>query len=243
MFRNVMTYLGLGPDEEYDDGYLYDDAYDDDQPAGAHSSVGAYPMASGAPQASHVTSVPPARVAPVDDDASAVGAVRPLRRVPNPSFDDGARRNDGRGVTIDLGADEPWNSSVRTTGGPGSGFGASTGSATGGGMSGSFDRGRTEPVVRPVPIQRTKPRALSPQTFGDAKLLADDIKASVPVVMNLRGVDKDLARRLIDFASGVCYSLDASMEKLASQVFLLTPASVEVSGDERRRIEERGFDR
>ncbi len=97
--------------------------------------------------------------------------------------------------------------------------------------------------VRPVPMQRSKPKTLSPQSFGDAKILADDFKRSVPVIMNLQGLDRDLARRLIDFASGVCYSLGGSMEKMAPQVFLITPRSVEVSDEDRRRIEERGFDR
>ncbi|MEZ5228017.1 MAG: cell division protein SepF [Acidimicrobiales bacterium] len=180
-----------------------------------------------------------------DPGASAVSSVRPLRPVPSPELDDdwsrsteSVERSNGRSRTatsgagqhdlLDLDAEEARSLSGRNAGShdryPG-------------------DRQRNEPVVRPVPIQRTKPRALTPKTFADAKVLADDIKGSVPVVMNLREADRDLARRLIDFASGVCYSLDASMEKLASQVFLLTPASVEVSGEERRCIEERGFDR
>lgn len=100
-----------------------------------------------------------------------------------------------------------------------------------------------EPTVRPMPIQRTKPRVLTPQSFGDAKVLADEFKRSVPVIMNLQTIDRDLARRLIDFSSGVCYSLSGSMEKMAPQVFLLTPRNVEVSDEDRRRIEERGFDR
>ena len=54
--------------------------------------------------------------------------------------------------------------------------------------------------------------------------------------MDLRNVERDLARRLIDFASGLCYALDGSMEKLDRQVFLLTPASVEVSDSDRARF-------
>ncbi len=98
------------------------------------------------------------------------------------------------------------------------------------------------PAVRPRAIQHTKPKSVSPQSFGDAKILADEFKRSVPVVMNLRQLDRDLSRRLIDFASGVCYALGGAMEKLASGVFLLTPRGVEVSADDRRRLEERGYD-
>lgn len=102
--------------------------------------------------------------------------------------------------------------------------------------------GRSEDDVAAVsPVVASKPRMLTPQSFGDAKVLADEFRRSTPVIMQLSDVDRDLARRLIDFASGVCYSLGGSMEKMASNVFLLLPKGAEVSADERRRIEERGF--
>ena len=98
-------------------------------------------------------------------------------------------------------------------------------------------------VVRSLDSMRAKPRTLLPESFADAKVVADEFKRDIPVVLNLQSVDRDLARRLIDFASGICYVLDGSMEKLASQVFLLIPESVEVSDEDRRRIEERGYAR
>ncbi|MEA2685786.1 MAG: cell division inhibitor SepF, partial [Actinomycetota bacterium] len=51
----------------------------------------------------------------------------------------------------------------------------------------------------------------------------------------------ELCRRLIDFASGVTYGLGGQMEKAADQVFLLTPTNVEVSAEEKRRLQERGL--
>lgn len=103
---------------------------------------------------------------------------------------------------------------------------------------------RTEKEIETVtPVVASKPRSVAPQSFGDAKVLADEFKRSIPVIMQLSDVDRELARRLIDFASGVCYSLGGSMEKLANNVFLLLPKGTEVAADERRRIEERGFDR
>ncbi|MGB5758733.1 MAG: cell division protein SepF, partial [Acidimicrobiales bacterium] len=100
-----------------------------------------------------------------------------------------------------------------------------------------------EAVVRSLDSMRAKPRTLAPESFGDAKLVADEFKRDIPVLLNLQGLERELARRLIDFASGICYALDGSMEKIASQVFLLVPEGVEVSDEDRRRIEERGYAR
>lgn len=109
--------------------------------------------------------------------------------------------------------------------------------------SGETADGSTGAVVRSLDSMRAKPRTLMPESFAEAKLVADEFKRGVPVVLNLQAIERDLARRLIDFASGICYVLDGSMEKIASQVFLLIPEAVEVSDEDRRRIEERGYAR
>lgn len=97
-------------------------------------------------------------------------------------------------------------------------------------------------VVRPVPISaNAKPHALAPTSFNDAQELADKFKGNQPVIMNLQSADRDLARRLIDFASGLCYGVGGQMEKVANQVYLLTPSNVEVSAEERRRLQEHGY--
>ncbi len=98
-------------------------------------------------------------------------------------------------------------------------------------------------VVRSIESARSRPRTLSPESFADAKEIGDEFKRGAPVVVNLQGLDRELVRRLVDFASGVCYALDGSMEKLAPQVFLLTPNGLDVSDDDRRRIEQRGYAR
>jgi cell division inhibitor SepF len=60
--------------------------------------------------------------------------------------------------------------------------------------------------------------------------------------MNLQAADRELGRRLVDFASGLAYALGGSMQPVAENVFLVTPAGVQVSAEERRRLlEERGF--
>ena len=72
--------------------------------------------------------------------------------------------------------------------------------------------------------------------------MADRFLADQPVIINLQGVDAELSRRIIDFASGVCYGLGGSMEKVATQVYLMTPHDVEVSDDDRKRFEQNDLD-
>ena len=97
-------------------------------------------------------------------------------------------------------------------------------------------------VVRPVPVaSNAKPHALTPVSFNDAQELADKFKGNQPVILNLQSADRDLARRLIDFASGLCYGVGGQMEKVANSVYLLSPSNVEVSAEERRRMQEHGF--
>ncbi len=98
-------------------------------------------------------------------------------------------------------------------------------------------------VVRPLPAAAgSKPFVVGPTSFNDAQDVADKFKINVPVILNLQGVERDLARRIIDFASGLCYGLGGQMERVANQVYLLTPSDVEVSPEERRRLRERGYE-
>jgi cell division inhibitor SepF len=114
-------------------------------------------------------------------------------------------------------------------------------------------------VVRPIPrdapsdpttgnrpaVVRTlaaaKVHVMEPEGFNDAQDVGDRLKSGQPVILNLQGVDRDLQRRLIDFSSGLCYALGGTMEKAAEQVFLLTPSDVEVSQEEKGRLQARGL--
>jgi len=80
-----------------------------------------------------------------------------------------------------------------------------------------------------------------PKAFNDAQEIANQFKATVPVILNLQGIDSDLSKRLIDFSSGLTYALDGGMQRIADKVFLLTPRNVEVSAEERARLIEKGF--
>jgi len=82
---------------------------------------------------------------------------------------------------------------------------------------------------------------VAPKNFNDVQDVADKFKDSIPVILNLQGTDTDLSKRLIDFSSGLTYALDGGMQRIADKVFLLTPANVEVSAEERARLVEKGF--
>ncbi len=97
-------------------------------------------------------------------------------------------------------------------------------------------------VVRPIPTaQSAKVQVVAPTRFADAQEIGDRFKSGQPVIVNLQNNERELARRMIDFCSGVTYALGGSMDKVADQVFLLTPSNVEVSAEEKRRLEERGY--
>lgn len=107
------------------------------------------------------------------------------------------------------------------------------------------------PEAEPAPAvggetSRTSPppqvHIVEPRSFNDAKEIGDRLRVDSPVIMNLQRVESDLAKRLVDFASGLTYGLSGSIQKVAERVFLLTPKNVEVSAEETQRIiSERGF--
>jgi cell division inhibitor SepF len=129
---------------------------------------------------------------------------------------------------------EPRNVEPRSMGGGGMGGGL--------GGSGAVSVQPRPSVVRPfTQPQAAKVHVVVPVGFNDAQEIGDKLKANQPVIVNLQGIDRDLSRRLIDFSSGLTYGLGGSMERVAEQVFLLTPSNVEVSPEEKRRLQERGL--
>ena len=97
-------------------------------------------------------------------------------------------------------------------------------------------------VVRPIaPDKAPRVHVMAPARFADAQEIGDRLKDDQPVIVNLQVIDRDLARRMIDFCSGLAYALGGSMEKVADQVFLLTPSNVEITAEERQRLQEGGL--
>jgi cell division inhibitor SepF len=96
-------------------------------------------------------------------------------------------------------------------------------------------------AVKTIPMPTTRVHVMDPRGFNDAQEVGDRLKNGQPVILNLQGVDRDLQRRLIDFSSGLAYALSGTMSKAADQVFLLTPSNVEVSDEEKERLQARGL--
>jgi cell division inhibitor SepF len=96
---------------------------------------------------------------------------------------------------------------------------------------------RRRPVVEALPGPGSvQVHLVIPRSFNDAQQIADRFKQGIPVILNLQSADQDLAKRLIDFGSGLSYALDGGMQRVADKVFLLTPRNVEVSAEERARL-------
>jgi cell division inhibitor SepF len=108
--------------------------------------------------------------------------------------------------------------------------------------SGTRRGGRAQlEAVAPSSSTAQKVHLVIPRSFNDAQSIADRFKDSVPVILNLQSADPELAKRLIDFSSGLTYALNGGMQRVADKVFLLTPRDVEVSAEERAKLVERGF--
>jgi cell division inhibitor SepF len=97
-----------------------------------------------------------------------------------------------------------------------------------------------EGIVRTVPSPRPSTASAihksEPKRFNEAREIADRFKDGIPVIMNLQSTDDTIARRLVDFASGLVYGLDGKIEMVANRVYLLTPANMEVSAEDRERL-------
>ena len=195
MWRKAMHYLGLGPDDEYEDdlGFV-DDGGDPDgsgygrgtaAPAGRPARPATRPMVPPPPPATTgtVSRLEPSCEPAVASTSSAaeVAGVRSLSSPPRPA--------------------------------------------------GSLSSGAVRTIAAVARVAE-----VAPHGFNEAQQVGDRFKAGSAVAMDLSGVDRDLARRLIDFCSGLCYALGGKMERLGGQTYLIIPSGVEVSAEDRRRL-------
>jgi cell division inhibitor SepF len=82
---------------------------------------------------------------------------------------------------------------------------------------------------------------LHPRTYNEARTIGEHFREGTPVIMNLTEMVDSDAKRLVDFAAGLIFGLHGSIERVTNKVFLLSPANVEVTAEDKARMAERGF--
>jgi cell division inhibitor SepF len=101
------------------------------------------------------------------------------------------------------------------------------------------DQRTVEQVPQQVELARIT--TLHPRTYNEARTIGEHFREGTPVIMNLTEMVDSDARRLVDFAAGLIFGLRGSIDKVTNKVFLLSPANVEVTAEDKARIAERGF--
>jgi cell division inhibitor SepF len=89
--------------------------------------------------------------------------------------------------------------------------------------------------------QRYQITTLHPTTYREARTIGEHFRDGVPVIINLTEMDEGDARRLVDFAAGLAFGLRGTIERVTNRVFLLSPANVQVTAEDKAKIAEGGF--
>jgi cell division inhibitor SepF len=108
--------------------------------------------------------------------------------------------------------------------------------------SASYDNGDDKPRKTPQKVTPMKPArrsggagmevcVIKPQNIEDAREITETLLANRAVVLNLEGLDVEIAQRIIDFTSGSTYAISGNLQKISNYIFIITPASVDISGD------------
>ena len=100
---------------------------------------------------------------------------------------------------------------------------------------------RRSKVVNIHATTQLKVILVKPERFENASEIADQLKDKRTVVLNLETTNKDIARRLIDFLSGVAYAGEGKIKKVAANTYLITPYSVDIQGDLIDELETNGL--
>ncbi|WP_439029195.1 cell division protein SepF [Gordonia terrae] len=117
--------------------------------------------------------------------------------------------------------------------------GAALRAATASRSMGPDPRVELERVFADSPLQKIT--TLRPSDYSEARTIGERFRDGNPVIMDLVDMSNDDAKRLVDFAAGLAFALRGSFDKVATKVFLLSPADVDVSPEDRRKIAETGF--
>ncbi len=91
------------------------------------------------------------------------------------------------------------------------------------------------------PADLARITTLHPRTYNEARTIGEHFREGIPVIMNLTEMVDSDAKRLVDFAAGLIFGLRGNIERVTNKVFLLSPANIEVTAEDKARIAERGF--
>lgn len=103
---------------------------------------------------------------------------------------------------------------------------------------------KSAPVIMSKVVSEREPyriTTLHPRTYNEARTIGEHFREGTPVIMNLTEMDDTDAKRLVDFAAGLVFGLHGSIERVTQKVFLLSPANVDVTAEDKARIAEGGF--
>jgi len=82
---------------------------------------------------------------------------------------------------------------------------------------------------------------LHPSTYNEARVIGENFREGIPVIMNLSEMTDGDAKRLVDFAAGLVFAVHGTIERVTNKVFLLSPPNVSVAAEDKQRIAEGGF--
>ncbi|HJA93871.1 MAG TPA: cell division protein SepF [Candidatus Eisenbergiella merdipullorum] len=95
---------------------------------------------------------------------------------------------------------------------------------------------KASPKITPIKQHRSSGTGMEvcvikPTSIEDGREITETLLANRTVVLNLEGLDVDIAQRIIDFTSGSCFAISGNLQKISQYIFIITPATVDISGD------------
>lgn len=97
------------------------------------------------------------------------------------------------------------------------------------------------PPASPRPTELSRIITLAPLNYNGAKRIGEEFRSGAPVIMNLTGMDDEDAKRLVDFAAGLVFGLNGSIDRVTTKVFLLSPSNVDAGPAARAQMRTDGF--
>lgn len=101
--------------------------------------------------------------------------------------------------------------------------------------------GRRGKVVNITSTTQFKVVVIQPETFEEARDIAENLKQNKPVIVNLEKIEKEQARRMVDFVSGASFALGGDIQKISNMIFLVTPYNVGILGDFKDELKNKGI--